>query len=279
MKELGAEYGISERRACKVLQFHRSVCLYETVHDEQEPLRLRIREIAQAKVRYGYPRIHVMLQREGWQINRKRVYRLYVAEGLSLRYKRPKRHVSSVHRELRESVTKLNEVWGMDFVSDELFNGRRIRALPIIDLYSRECLALYAAHNIRGDDVVAILDSIAKSRGLPKMLRCDNGPEFISKVLDKWAYQNGIKLDFSRRGKPTDNAFVESFNGRLRDECLNAHHFGTLEDAREKLSDWRQEYNERRLHSALNYQTPSAFAAAMRILENEQTNETPNFLL
>ena len=262
-----------------MLEFHRSVCRYESIRENQEPLRARIREISQTKVRYGYERIHIELQREGWKVNRKRVYRLYVEEGLSLRYKRPKRHVSAIHRKPREAITNLNEVWGMDFVSDELFNGRRIRALPIIDLFSRECLALFVAHNIRGDDVVQILDSIAKERGFPRMLRCDNGPEFISKVLDKWAYQHAVKLDFSRRGKPTDNAFVESFNGRLRDECLNAHHFPTLENAREILSAWKQEYNERRPHSALNYQTPAAFAAAMRFSKNDSTQEKPNFLI
>lgn len=260
-----------------MLQLHRSVCRYQSVQDDQEPLRTRIREIAKTKVRYGYERIHIELQREGWQVNHKRVYRLYVEEGLSLRYKRPKRHVSAAHREPREPVCKLNEVWGMDFVSDELFNGRKIRFLPIIDLFSRECLALYAAHNIRSDDVVRILDSIAIARGAPTKLRCDNGPEFISKVLDKWAYANGITLDFSRRGKPTDNAFVESFNGRFRDECLNAHHFESLEEAREKTWAWKHEYNERRVHSALNYQTPSAFAAAMRVLEKQQMQEEPNF--
>lgn len=167
----------------------------------------------------------------------------------------------------------------MDFVSDELFNGRKIRVLPVIDLFSRECLALYAAHNIRGEDVVSILDSIATIRGTPKKLRCDNGPEFISKVLDKWAYKRGIMLDFSRRGKPTDNAFVESFNGRFRDECLNAHHFESLEDAREKLFAWKHEYNERRVHSALNYQTPAAFAAAMRLSQDQPMHSTPNFLV
>lgn len=185
MKELKSEYSVSERRACKVLQFHRSVCRYESVRNDQEALRIRIREIAKVRIRYGYERIHIELQREGWQINHKRVYRLYVEEGLSLRFKRPKRHVSALHRLPREPVTKLNEVWGMDFVSDELYNGRRIRALPIIDLCSRECLTLFAAHNIRGEYVVSILDSIASHRGFPEKLRCDNGPEFITKVLDR----------------------------------------------------------------------------------------------
>lgn len=150
-------------------------------------------------------------------------------------FKRPKRHVSAVHREPHSPVTELNQIWGMDFVSDKLFNGRKIRILPVIDICSRECLALHVAHRISGTDVTNILDIIVAERGYPKMLRCDNRPEFISKALDKWCYEHGVKLDFSRPGKPTDNAFVESFNGRLREECLNAHWFESLQDARKKL--------------------------------------------
>lgn len=219
-----------------------------------------------------------MLLRDGWKVNHKRIYRLYSEQGLSLRFKRPKRHVSALNRAARQPVTKLNEVWGMDFVSDELTTGRKIRVLPILDLCSRECLSLEVEHGLRGEDVVRALNNIVSKRGLPQQLRCDNGSEFISKILDQWAYANGVKLDFSRRGKPTDNAFVESFNSRFREECLNAHWFWHLDDAKEKISAWRTEYNERRPHSALDFQTPSEFAAAMRHNTDQEKVIMPNSL-
>lgn len=240
-------------------------------------LRIKIKDIASSRIRYGYRRIHVLLQREGWKIKHKRLFRLYQLEGLSLRFKRPKRHVSAAHREPKQPVGTLNEVWGMDFVADELFNGRKIRALPVIDLCSRECLALTVAYRLSGADVVTTLDLIMMERGKPKSIRCDNGPEFISKALDKWAYENGVTVDFSR--KPTDNAFVESFNGRLREECLNAHWFDSIEDARIKLSAWREEYNCRRPHSSLDFQTPHEFAQAMRISENKTNPQMPNSII
>lgn len=275
--ELESKFGVSERRACRVIELSRSTHRYESVKDDQAPLRSRIKDIAQSRIRYGYRRIHILLEREGWKINHKRVYRLYAEEQLSLRFKRPKRHVSAVHRLPREGVGALNEVWGMDFVSDELTNGRRIRVLPVLDLFSRECLALFLNHNIRGADVVAVLDALIAQRGAPGKLRCDNGPEFVSKVLDKWAYEHGVQLDFSRRGKPTDNAFVESFNGRFREECLNAHWFWSLEDAREKTREWMEEYNQRRPHYALGFQTPFEFAAAVRFSGTQNPMNEPDF--
>lgn len=276
MNELKLDYGVSERRACGVIQFARSTNRYESVKDDQITLQVRIKEIAVARVRFGYRRIHVMLQREGWEINHKRVYRLYKQQALSLRFKRPKRHVAAVHRQPGQVASSLNEVWGMDFVSDELFNGRKIRLLPVIDLCSRECLALHVANRLSGNDVANVLDLISQERGLPGTIRCDNGPEFISKALDKWCYEHGVKLDFSRPGKPTDNAFVESFNGRLREECLNTHWFESIDDARAKLSSWKEEYNFRRPHSALDFQTPSEFAAAMLFFRNNEPKIMPN---
>lgn len=165
----------------------------------------------------------------------------------------------------------------MDFVSDELSNGRKIRILPVIDLFTRECLAMFLAHNIRGADVVSVLDTLLERRGKPKKLRCDNGPEFVSKILDKWAYANGVELDFSRRGKPTDNAFVESFNGRFREECLNAHWFWTLEDAKAKTHEWMEEYNQIRPHYALGFRSPAEFALSMRLLEEVTDKDSPDF--
>jgi len=221
---------------------------------------MKIKEIAAVRVRYGYKRIHVLLRREGWQINHKRVYRLYCEEGLNLRARRPKRRVSAAHRMQRQEARGINECWSMDFVSDALFNGRRFRALTVVDNFSRESLAIEVEQGIRGEQVVGVLDRLKFARGVPKVIRVDNGPEFISKILDKWAYENGVTLDFSRPGKPTDNAFVESFNGSFRDECLNVNWFLSLQDARAKIEAWRIDYNDYRPHSSLGDMTPSDFA-------------------
>jgi putative transposase len=222
---------------------------------------MRIREIAAVRVRYGYQRIHVLLRREGWLINRKRVYRLYRLEGLNLRSKRPRRHVSAMHREKRPGASAANDQWSMDFVSDALFNGRRIRALTVVDNFTRESLAIEVDGSLRGDRVVAVLDRLIGQRGAPKSIRVDNGPEFVSKVLDQWAYAHSVVLEFSRPGKPVDNCYVESFNGRFREECLNTHWFLSIEDARAKIEAWRIDYNESRPHSALGQMTPLEFAA------------------
>jgi putative transposase len=190
-------------------------------------------------VRYGYRRIHVLLKREGWEVNPKRVYRLYKEEGLVLRNKSPKRKVSAKLREDRSSPEKANDVWAMDFVSDQIFDGRRLRILTIVDAYSRFCPAIDVGIRYRGIDVVATLERVTEKYGKPKVIRVDNGPEFISKDLDLWAYLNGVTLDYSRPGKPTDNAFIESFNGSFRMECLNASWFLSLNEARSKCEMWR----------------------------------------
>jgi putative transposase len=201
-----------------------------------------------------------MLKREGWPDNHKRVYRLYQAEGLSLRLKRPKRNKSARLRQPKQMATAINEIWSMDFVADELFDGRRLQALTVVDNYTRESLAIDVGQSLKGEDVVATLNRIAAHRGLPATIKVDNGSEFISKVMDKWAYERRVELDFSRPGKPSDNAEVESFNGRLRQECLNAHWFLSLDDARAKIEEWRRYYNETRPHSALQWAAPSEFA-------------------
>jgi Transposase and inactivated derivatives len=221
---------------------------------------MRIKEIANTRVHYGYRRVHVMLRREGWQDNVKRVYRLYQEQGLSLRMKRPKRNKSARLRQPKHLVTAMNQIWSMDFVADALFDGRKLRALTVVDNYTRESLAIDVGKSLKGDDVVATLNRIAATRGLPATIKVDNGSEFISKVMDRWAYERGIELDFSRPGKPTDNAKIESFNGRLRQECLNLHWFLSLDDARTKIEAWRQYYNETRPHSALQWESPAHFA-------------------
>ena len=220
---------------------------------------MRIKEIAATRVRYGYRRIHVLLRREGWEINHKHVYRLYCEEGLHLRSKRPRRHVSAAHRKPRAGASRPNESWSMDFVSDALFDGRRLRALTVVDNYTRECLAIEVGKGITGQQVADVLSRISLTRALPATIFCDNGPEFISKNLDKWAYKREVSLNFSRPGKPTDNALIESFNGSFRDECLNTNWFMSLEDAQRKIEAWRMHYNVSRPHMSLGYRTPQEF--------------------
>lgn len=214
----------------------RTVYHYRSRRDDRA-ITQRIREIAETRIRYGYERIHILLRREGWLINRKKTHRIYCLEGLNLRSKRPHRHVTARHRKGRPQVLAADQCWSMDFVADNLFNGRRIRALTIVDNFSRECLAIEVGQGLRGEDVVAVMERLKGSLGrVPQRLQTDNGSEFISKSMDRWAYENQVTMDFSRPGKPTDNAFIESFNGSLRDECLNVHWFLSLEDAQKKLN-------------------------------------------
>jgi putative transposase len=269
--ELEEQYRVSERRACEVIQIRRSSYRYQSIRDEQVALRLRINEIARVRVRYGYKRIHVLLRREGWQINHKRVYRIYCEEGLNLRAKRPKRCRSAARREQRPAATYYNESWSMDFVTDSLFNGHRFRALTLVDNFSRQCLAIEVGQHIRGEDVVRIMEDLKTRHGVPEFIKVDNGPEFISRELDRWAYENNVTLDFSRPGKPIDNAYIESFNGSFRDECLNTNWFLSLEDAKEKIESWRQDYNDCRPHSSLDNLTPSQY------LEEYNAPESRNF--
>lgn len=195
-------------------------------------------------------------------MNAKRVYRLYKEEGLQLRNKTPKRKVSAKLREDRTAASGPNEIWAMDFMSDQLFDGRRIRLLTIVDAFTRVCPAIDIRQSYRGSDVVETLERVTKVYSKPKTIRLDNGPEFISKDLDLWAYLNGVQLDFSRPGKPTDNAFCESFNGKFRAECLNASWFLSLEDARSKCEAWREDYNEVRPHSAIGHKASMELARA-----------------
>jgi len=227
-------------------------------------LRDRIKDIAAARVRYGYRRIGVLLRREGFKVNDKRVYRLYALEGLSLRAKLLYRRRAATPRSQRVVPEAINHVWSMDFMHDRLADNRAYRLLTIVDIYSRECVALEVAPRFCSDDVVNVLKRVCRERGLPKMIRCDNGTEFVAKPLDQWAFWNKVVLDFSRPGKPTDNAFIESFNGGVRRELLNPSYFETLDQARKAARIWRNEYNEFRPHSMLANKTPKEFAAAAR---------------
>lgn len=256
-------YLISERRACSLCCVSRKVFRYKSVRDDQEALRQRIREIAHSRIRYGYKRVHILLKREGIHVNKKRVHRLYCEEGLQLRPKRPRRHVSAARREPKAAtkVQQPNEAWSMDFVTDQLHAGKHFRILTVVDVFTRECLVAHAGQRLGGDDVVLALNRVLRTRKPPKRIYCDNGSEFTGRFVDLWAYHNKVELAFSRPGKPTDNAYIESFNGSFRDECLNIHWFSTIGEARSKIEAWRQEYNESRPHRALNGLAPLQFKA------------------
>lgn len=242
------DYRISTRRAVGLDSVSRSHFYYRHHPRDDRAERARIREIAESRVRYGMWRIHTLMRREGWLINHKKTHLIYCDEGLNSRRKRPRRRVSAAHRMERPDVSKVNDCWSMEFVADNLFKGRRIRALIVVDNFSRECLAITVDYALRGGDVMATTEHVKTIRGLPRRIQVDNGSEFISKALDLWAYENKVTLDFSRPGKPTDNPHIESFNGSFRDECLNLNWFLLLEDAQEKIEVWRVDYNEFRPH-------------------------------
>lgn len=257
---LQERYRISERHACRALAFGRSSHQYKTRRQPPTQLLTALRTIAAEKPRYGYRMLHDQLRRRGFPVNHKRVYRLYRLEGLAVR-KRGRKKLTSALRVPIEKPRQPNERWSMDFVHDALNDGRRLRALTIVDDCTRESVAIEVDHSIPGFRVARVLDQLAQSRGLPKTITVDNGPEFRGRALDRWAYRAGVKLNFIRPGKPIENAFIESFNGRFRDECLNGHWFVSLLDAREKISAWRFEYNTQRGHSSLGKLTPQEYAA------------------
>lgn len=252
------EYRTPIRRACGLVFLSHSVWYYKPQPRDDKHLRMRIREIAETRLRYGFWRIYALLKREGFMDNHKRVYRIYKEEGLNLRSKRPRRNKAASHRMERPNTRTINECWSMDFVSDQLFNGNRFRALTILDNFSRKCMDIHVGKSLKGEDVVMVLNKLYHyQKQLPKRIQVDNGSEFISKVLDKWAYENNVILDFSRPGKPTDNPFIESFNGSFRDECLNTNWFLSLSDAKQKIDLWKDEYNNFRPHSSINFQAPN----------------------
>jgi putative transposase len=273
---LQAGYAVSARRACDVVGQIRSSHYYRSVADPQTALRVRLRDLANTRVGYGYRRLHVLLRREGWRVNHKRVYRLYVQEGLVLRTKRPRRRRSVVARSKLPEPTRRNQVWSMDFVSDELGWGRRFRVLTLVDHFTRESPAVAVGVGMSGRLVADVLTRLSLTRGLPDVIQVDNGPEFTSKALDQWAYENDVRLDFIRPGKPVENAFIESFNASLRKECLNAHWFQTLEEAQNRIEQWRRAYNEERPHSSLGNLTPREYAQK---LKPQRTSETKKLIL
>ena len=230
------EWNVSIRRACRVFEVDTSTYHYKSRRPGQAVLEQRIKEICQTRVRYGYRRIHVLLRREGCRHGQNKTRRIYRELGLQLRNKRPTRRVTAKLRDDRKPATRSNETWAMDFVHDQLATGRKLRVLTIVDTFSRYSPALEPRFTFRGADVVEVLERVGRQGGFPATIRVDQGTEFVSRDLDLWAYQRGVTLDFSRPGKPTDNAFIEAFNGRFRAECLNAHWFLSLADAQKS---WR----------------------------------------
>jgi len=267
---LVSHHGYSERRACRLAKQNRTVQRYRSTLNPRLELRQRMKEIAGVRVRFGYRRIRVMLNREGWGVGKNLLYRLYSEESLALRRKPPKRRKMAVKREARCIPKQANDVWSLDFVSDELNRGQRFRALTVVDVYTREALAIDVGIRLRGEHVVETLNRLVMQHGKPKFLFADNGAEFTSRLMDMWAYHHGTRIDFSRPGKPTDNAFIESFNGSFRDECLNVHWFESIEHARDVIERWRVDYNESRPHMALGNLPPRAVADVVGNLSDHQ---------
>ena len=259
VEQVREKYAFSERRACRVMKMAVASYRYRSRHTD-ESLRTKLVELAREKPRFGYRRLHILLGRAGEQVNHKRVHRVYREAGLMLRRKKRKHCV----REGKPLVarTSANQEWALDFVHDAVECGRTIRVLSVVDAYTRECLALEVDTSFASRRVTRVLDAITAERGIAGAIRVDNGPEFTSRHFLAWAVERQIEVIHIQPGKPTQNGRVESFHGRLREECLRVSWFQNLFDARRKIAAWRIEYNEERPHSSLGYQTPKEFAAA-----------------
>lgn len=253
-------HDVSQRRACRLLSLWRSTARYRRQRNDGK-LRARIQELAHERPRFGYPRIIVMLRREGWADNHKRIRRVYREEGLQVRCRKRKR-IARGPRQPMPTPLAPNQRWSMDFMSDQLDDGRRFRVLNVVDQYTRECLAVETDRSLSGLRVTRVLERVVEQRGAPKSIVVDNGPEFAGRALDAWAYRHGIALHFIRPGKPVENAFIESFNGRMRDECLNQHWFIDLAHARRTIEEWRADYNLIRPHRSLGNRSPAEFLKA-----------------
>ena len=255
-------YGISERHAARLVRLAIGTLRYRSRKVFDEVLRHRLRELAGTHVRYGYRRLTVLLRREGWHVNAKRIYRLYRDEGLIVRTKQRRKMARRQRAATSAMASRPNQCWSMDFVSDKLADGRSFRILTVVDQFTRECVGLEADRSMTGMKVAQALERTTRERSsLPESITVDNGSEFCSRALEVWAMANEVQLCFIRPGRPVENGFIESFNGRLRDECLNVEWFSSLDDARAKLARFRDHYNQQRPHSSLADRTPAAFAA------------------
>jgi len=252
-------FGVSERRACGLLGLWRSSHRYRSKPDSNQELRDKLVSLAHERPRFGYRRIGVLLAREGQHVNHKRLFRVYREAGLSVKRTRRKKLVRvGVSQPV---LTAPNEEWSLDFVSDALADGRTLRVLTVVDNFTRECVALEADTSFSGERVTRVLDHVIDRRGRPVAIRMDNGPELTSRRFLVWCMERKIAANYIQPGKPVQNSYIESFNGRLRDECLNANWFRNLFEARRRIALWRDDYNKARPHSALDYRTPDEFAA------------------
>lgn len=265
------QLGVSERRACQALDQPRSTQRYKAVDQETEKeLIKKMLDLARQHPRYGYRRITALLRQEGWHVNRKRVERLWREQGLKVPQKQSKRRRlgSSEQGSQRRRAERINQVWSYDFIMDQTEDGRRLKMLPIVDEYTRECLEIEVSRSLTAEDVVGVLGRLFVERGEPEYIRSDNGPEFIAEVVKQWLQASGVKTLYIEPGSPWENAYSESFNSRFRDELLDREVFTSVLEAKVLVNDYKQEYNHRRPHSSLNYQTPAAFAAMVRQSEN-----------
>ena len=228
---------------------------YRSIRRDDSLYRVAIRDIAQSRPRFGYRRVLVLLRRQGYNIGKDKTYRIYTEEGLQVRTKRRKKVVSRRRISLPRPKS-INKIWSMDFVHDNLTSGESIRLLTIVDHFSRESVAVEVGKSLKAAEVISCLSRLKITRGLPKIITVDNGSEFSGNEMDRWAHENQVELHFIRPGKPVENAYIESFNGRIRDECLNANIFYTLDDAKEIIEAWREEYNNWRPHSSLGNLSP-----------------------
>ena len=260
------QYGVSERRGCRLFGLTRSTWQYRSRRPPDIELRQRLRDLAAKLPRYGYKRLCRRLRKNGVIVNHKKIYRLYREEGLMVRKRARKRLVRRAERPAAPS--KPNQRWSMDFTSDQLADGRRFRTFNLVDDFSRECLAIRVERSISGAYVARVLTEVVKKRGRAGVIVLDNGPEFISRALEIWAEEHDVKLHFIEPGKPVQNCYIESFNGRFRDECLNEHWFTSLDEARKIIAAWRDDYNEVREHGSLGGMTPSEYRRAMESPEN-----------
>jgi transposase InsO family protein len=252
--------GLSERQALKLVGMSASTLRYAPRDDGNEGLRERLTELAGQHRRHGYRMLHSRLRIDGWAINVKRTYRVYREEGLMVR-KRRRRKLPVPERQPLVRPVQPNEVWSMDFVFDELANGRRVKTLTVVDDCSKEAVQIAVDTSIPALYVTRVLDQVKAERGLPKVIRTDNGPEFAGRTMQTWAASNGVELRFIQPGKPVQNAYIESFNSRFRDECLSQHWFASLSHMRSIINNWREDYNHHRPHSTLGYVPPAVFAA------------------
>ena len=263
MQAAREQLDVTERQACRYVGANRRMIRYVRIPKDDVELRSRLEELAAERRRFGFRRLAVLLRREGIVVNIKRVLRIYREANLQVR-KRVKRRVALGRGTPRPDVNRLNQRWSLDFVHDSLSSARRIRTLNIVDDFSRECLAIEVDTSLSGQRVTRTLDAIAGARGYPETVVLDNGTELTSLAMLCWARDRRVRLHFIQPGKPTQNAFVESFNGRFRDECLNEHEFSSLAEARAIIEDWRLDYNANRPHRSLKNQTPEEFVRGLQ---------------